>query len=367
MKLNLHQHFPCIDLGAFQQLRAIRFVGPTACFEIKITSTGAVAQHQAQHLGNQLASFVLGLPTPLAISRAPAEMLRSVELDFPEPRKPGRENLLTRLLSLPLLTKLVLHNAKNLRDTCSSGGCPLEDLVLVDCVDLDLAFMDDLLQLRRFGLEQQRAPPFGLVPSDVPKRACARIEKLDVTRHLLWFYHARGIFCSVSLEGYDQLKSLCVVAGDANENEEIRELACEIEFLSRLETLTLHVGLPEFCLPGLRTLDLQFPDWAKFEPASTNLSALVLRVFESSAENLTDFRRLKNLARLKLVGKANSGAAVTLCLPDVTDCLEFEHLRPSSAVQVRRMYMHAYCFSGMSPQEQARLKTSVKNLYLTSV
>jgi hypothetical protein len=366
MKLNLYQDFPCIELAALQQLRVIRFVGPQACFEIKITSTGAVAQYQAHVLGHQLAGFVLGLPTPLAINGAPAQMLHSVELDYPKLHKPGRENLLTRLLSLPLLTKLVLHHAKNLRDTRASSACPLEELVLVDCVDLDLAFMDDLLQLRRFGLEQ-RALPFGLVPWNVPKLARSRIERLDVTRRdLVWFHHTCDVFCSVSVKGYDRLKSLSLVAGDAEATEETSAVARRIEQLRELDSLTLHVSLP-LCLPELQVLDLQFRHWAKFEPASTNLSALVLRSFEASADGSEDFRRLKNLVRLKLVGKAKSGASVSLWLPDATDRLELEHLRPAGVVRMRTLCMHAYCFSGMNPEEQARLKTSVKNLYLTSV
>jgi hypothetical protein len=80
---------------------------------------------------------------------------------------------LTQMLTLPRLTRMVVHKAMNVCDTKADPRCPLRELVLVDCWSVSLAFMDDLPQLRSLGLVLQNLW-HGPLPTHVPAQTCQR-------------------------------------------------------------------------------------------------------------------------------------------------------------------------------------------------
>lgn len=163
-------------------------------------------------------------------------------------------HLLTTLLAFPRLESLVLHGARTLADTTVRPGCPLQSLVLVDCLERNLDFMDELAHIHSFGLVHQSKLHLPCQPTHVPERTRARIKNLAVWRSC----------CAIdfSLAGYVNLSGLYISSlKESDSCIRSRSLKPELDQL-QLRTLILNISLPNLelfrsCLAGLHCLEVR--------------------------------------------------------------------------------------------------------------
>jgi hypothetical protein len=289
----------------------------------------------------------LWLKSPLA------EFLHTVEWR----PNPELRNSLTLMLSLPRLKRMVVHNGINFH-TKASPTSKLQELVLVDCWNMSLAFMDDL-PLRSLGLVQHELDRV-VWPADVPKATRARILQLEVR----WrSFDLRG----TSVSGYSNLRWLSVSSPrDVGCTLGLSSLIDDIQALSGLETLRLDAVLPLADLTGLALTSLDIASDAYFGLQDSTLRDLALTLGADSDSD-TDLRRCTGLRRLRLVrGQRREKWNVLLPESGALQVLELVDLRPWGDLKVPTLYVDRRAFVLMDADEQARLKASVPNLYVLS-
>jgi hypothetical protein len=163
-------------------------------------------------------------------------------------------HLLTTLLALPRLESLVLHGARTLTDTTVRPGCPLQSLVLVDCLASKLDFMDELAHIHSFGLVHESKLHLPCQPTHVPERTRARIKNLAVWRSCC------GL--DFSLAGYVNLSGLYISSLEESDScIRSRTLGRELDQL-QLRALILNISLSDLelfkgCLAGLDCLEVR--------------------------------------------------------------------------------------------------------------
>lgn len=278
------------------------------------------------------------------------------------------QNSLTEMLTLPRLTRLVLHKARGLAGTRASPTSRLQELVLVDCAceGISLAFMDDLPQLSSLGLVQKDRP-IGVLPTDVPERTRARIQRLEIQSWYLVWYRVRDEVHVVSLAGYSSLRWLHVSSKEVVISKPVAHLVCEIQQLTGLETLRIDANLP--CLDwlgaGLTSLDLAHDQWCHLSEIPERLCELSLR---DHVGGLTELTRCLFLRKVRLVRSSHiwkeTGVRFLVCLPPGLELLELAGLRPCCEIQVPTLYIDSASFKLLDANEQARLKAGVANLYV---
>jgi hypothetical protein len=307
-----------------------------------------------------------------------APFLHSVAWNY----SPDSAHVLNRLLGLPNLKDLTLIEANGVRPV-ASPACGLERLVLVDCSSsTSLGFLDNLPRLRSLGLHE-RYHSGGLLPSDVPKSARRRIERLDVRHHYLaWRESGAGTVTTFKFD-YPNLRWLRLESPDPlalaghPEGPILNLLVREIECLSGLETLQLCAILPALPIPlGVSSLELDCGAWTSYPcpflrlPSLPLLRDLVLRNFPRGYD-VVDFR-LPGLEKLKLVGQDLVGQdtrhRVRLAFLPSLRVLELEDLTwvpETRHDRLHTLYMASDLYRLLFLDEQLSLKAAVANFYLT--
>lgn len=274
---------------------------------------------------------------------------------------------LSALFCLPRLLVLVLHEARHV-SAGASATCPLERLELVDCVGLDLGFLDSLQSLRSLGFRECKYART-LLPEDVPAMTRVRIEHLTVSRRSL-FIPRRGRYEALKLDGYSGLRGLSLESEERNNALSVAT-DCNVASMFAFEELTLNrvdCSLGRLsCLVALRSVDL---DFCNFTPAVVFpvLTDLVLR------DVPMDFRDLVKrgfaglcfvpcLRRLKLTGARHSSSRLVCeCVPPL-EVLELVGLHLRLVPAVRTLKMDVASFALLSVEEQTAYK-KIPNLWV---
>jgi hypothetical protein len=258
-----------------------------------------------------------------------AQLLRHVEWIVELPHG----GILTKLLSLPQLRSLVIHQAMFASGTRASRDCPLESLSLVDCRGLDLDFLADLHRLQALGFQRGT-----ILPSAVPLSVRLRITQLDVTRAdlLIW---RDGSQLAVDLTGFPELQRLRLEAGSVGAGPRMSDLVVAIHGLKHLRQLDFrvrpHASWFTARLENLTSLDIEFAAWPFSNQGLAScwtLRHLVLRGVPAHLERLLlrqlALTRCIELQRLKLVGSSRvPHRLMRENLPDWIQCLELVSLK----------------------------------------
>lgn len=279
---------------------------------------------------------------------------------------------LTLMLSLPSLTRMVLRKCIGVQDTRADPACPLHELVLVDCFNMRLDFLDDLSRLNSLGFVQQEHW-HGILPMHVPKRTRARIACLELRCNELVWHHGRiSEVRLVSLAGYSRLLWLGISAQQpVLSSAAVVPFLQDIQDLTSLRTLKLDAQLPSFSLSCSRRLssltiacDL-FPGIATASDLAGLRELCLLNCTCGSSLDLRGYalRKLR-LERSRSTWK-QTGVSFQVGLPKSLGVLELRGFRPWDT-HVRTLYVDAQSFQLLDMDEQSRLKGEVVNLYVLS-
>jgi len=286
-----------------------------------------------------------------------AELLVHVEFVFNFHR-----GSLSMLFALPRLKSLVLCKVFGSAKIEASSSCPLERLVLVDCSDIDLAFLESLARLRVLRFTDQAFTRSRELAAAVPRCVQARLTDLELDLYSMLLHH------DGYLSGYSSLRRLCLKSADKGYG--LHEFSDSVRALVGLDTLELYVPLPrarELVLGlNLARLDVRFEDWPEDEAHRLAcLRSLVLR-------GVTDLARLAGLSRcpalrsLKLVGYPAPREFPAEFIPPQLTKLELVHFWPSSPLDVFEVWLERESFARMGFNGQAQMRARVKNLYVVS-
>lgn len=286
----------------------------------------------------------------LPVKWAATDRLQTVEIDW------TFHNGLSTLLKLSCLTSLILHGAKDLHDTTASVACPLEKLVLSGCRNMCLDFMDQLSRLTSLGLWHC----LDLVPADVPDKTRARLQQL----HLRNVRGRPGLF---SLQEFASLRDLRFDGTDLHCARLLHTMIATFNIVrvdtninaARFETLKVYAPVCNlFRSSQVVSLDVSYDEWLAQGGPKSSLRELVIRGYTGDGDCLVE--SCVNLQKLRVEG----GRMLGFELPASLQHLELVGLRPPAGLDVRTLYLETGVFASLTVAQQARLKTSVRNLYV---
>lgn len=331
-----------LDLRDLEQLRTLYLEEPWSLQSLLCSSRARVHVVALQRLRGDLAQQWL-------------EVVH--ELDW---KYQAGSTLLSRVLRLPRLEKLTLRQAGSAIPT-AGAGCPLQQLVFVDCWNLDLEFMDTLSCLKSVGIWRQNLG-IGVLPWNIPLLSRSRIEQLDLRLDNLCPRPAYGdIPQGLSIQGFESLRWLLLQA--TTRSQYYFPLTHDVQQLAALETLKLRLNAPNICYPGpLTSLEIDHEHWASSFHNARALRELVLHNYVGQGLPM-DLTRCSALQKLRVVAGPRCISPFRAVLPTALRCLELVGLAPVDHLTVPTLYLELWCFLLMTPPQQERLKANVANLY----
>jgi hypothetical protein len=267
---------------------------------------------------------------------------------------------MSTVLRLPRLQKLTLRQAGGAIPR-AGAGCPLQQLVFVDCWHLDLAFMDTLSRLRSVGIWRQDLG-IGVLPWNIPLLSRSRIEQLDLRLdNLCPRQEYDDIPQALSIQGFESLRWLLLQA--TTRSPYCYLLTHDVQQLPALETLKLGSNAPNICYPGpLTSLEIDHEHWASSFHNARALRELILHNYVGQGLPM-DLTRCCALQKLRVVAGPRCISPFRAVLPKALRCLELVGLAPVEHLTVPTLYLELWCFLLMTPLQQERLKANVANLY----
>lgn len=251
--------------------------------------------------------------------------------------------ILSLVLALPKLRSLVLRSVFGSAKITASARCPLERIVFEDCsADMDLTFTQSLQRLRVLGFTERIRLCNGLAAL-VPRRVQAQITELELDMGCMVVGRRGDLdfsYYPLDLTGYCGLRRLDLKSGD-------RSYAASI------------VSDAVDAMPSLQALERC--DWSVPGLTSLVLTSLVL----PASLRLESLPRCLGLRTLTLVSCSVEREFPVELLPPGLESLELVGFWPSRPVSFSTVRLGCSSFAQMSPEDQARMRASVKNLYVS--